>query len=442
MPKRANSAAIGLGLLLFAFAPSAAALCGDADNDGAVRATDALRTLIAAVGSSYDPRLDVERGGLTDGVVTAGDALVILQQALTDTLFGCALSAATRAMVVTASNSFASGGITEIALATRNAVQQPNVTAGDTVPRISAGRAFLLNRFGANNVEELDADRNYATLFQCALGAGTDPVDIVVVSATKAYVSQYDSTVLAIVDPSVGPSCNGFVTGGIELAAYADADGIPEMDQMVLVDGSLYIALQLLDRTAFFAPTGPGVLVEIDSGTDTVIGTTALEFSNPFGETKGLAHDSRAHSLYISSPGRFFSDLSDGGIEAVDTITRAPVGAVITGGELGGDLTDFVMVGSSRGYGLVADAQSRHRLVAFDSATATAPGTVTATLAESDETFSDIEVSERGELYLCDRSFTAGVIGGVRVFSVRSNEELTTAPIDTGLLPFNVVFLK
>ncbi len=257
-----------------------------------------------------------------------------------------------------------------------------------------------------------------------------------IASPRKGYVSQFDSATLAIVDPSVGPDCKGFVLRGIDLSPWADADGIPEMDQMVLIGKRLFVVLQHLDRAAFFTPVGPGLLVVIDTTTDTVTQTLTLSLTNPFAQTKGLIYDPVTQRIFVGGPGSFFSDLNDGGIEAIDPVSLRSDGLLITGAELGGDLTDFVMTGATRGYAVVTGADSRWRLVAFDLATRT----VTAMPAISDQTFADIETSELGELWLADRSFAGGSLGGVRIFSLIDGSERAVAAIATGLLPFNLVF--
>ena len=62
------------------------------------------------------------------------------------------------------------------------------------------------------------------------------------------------------------------MTSSIDLSPWADDDGFPEMDQMVLVGDRLFVSIQRLDRTDFFRPTGKGALVVGDTTDDSVIG--------------------------------------------------------------------------------------------------------------------------------------------------------------------------
>jgi hypothetical protein len=68
----------------------------------------------------------------------------------------------------------------------------------------------------------------------------------------------------------------------------ADADGLPEMDQMAVVGTRLFVTAQRLDRRRGFASTGPSALVVIDTTTDQVEQVVALQGQNAFGDASGL----------------------------------------------------------------------------------------------------------------------------------------------------------
>ena len=59
----------------------------------------------------------------------------------------------------------------------------------DAVVQTYGGLVYVLNRFGADNVQVLDPAHNFVTTLQCSTGAGSDPSDIAFVSPTKAYVA-------------------------------------------------------------------------------------------------------------------------------------------------------------------------------------------------------------------------------------------------------------
>jgi hypothetical protein len=125
----------------------------------------------------------------------------------------------------------------------------------DAVVRTAGGRAYVVNRFLGDNLQGLVPGRGFATTLQCTTGPRSNPHDVAVLEPRKAYVTRYGAPDLWVVDPGAR-SCDGFRRRTIDLGALADADGIPEMDQMALVAGRLFVSLARLDRGRRFAPPG------------------------------------------------------------------------------------------------------------------------------------------------------------------------------------------
>jgi hypothetical protein len=148
-----------------------------------------------------------------------------------------------------------------------------------------------------------------------------------------------------------------------------------------------------------------------------------------------LVYDENTNRIYVGGPGLLFTDLADGGIELVNPDTLASEGLAMTGAEFGGDLTDFVLVGSRRGYAIVAGENFVASLVEFDLLTKT----VSPALTTSPQLLADIEVTESGLLWLADRHCSNP---GFRVFDLRNNAETTSRPIYPGLTPFNFTFAR
>ena len=428
-----SSAVLAICTLLAAF--DAHALCGDAGHDGLVTATDALATLQAATRGDYDALLDVEPAGAPDGSLRASDALRVLKAAVEAKIPRCA-AAEGRAIIGTASCDFVTGGIGEIDIDTLVSTEHhAGRIEGDAVLREQNGRFFAINRFGGDKVQELDPEDGYATLWQCSTGPGSNPHDIVLVAPDKAYITRYDATSVLVVDPSVGPTCAGFIRATIDLSSLADADGIPEMEQSVLVGDRLFVAVQRLDRKDFFVPAGNGALAVIDIHTDRLVGSVELELANPFAETKGLVYHAPSNRIYVAGPGTLFTDLEDGGIEIVDPDSMQSLGVLLSGADLGGDLTDFVPAGTRRGFAIVADGEFAATVVEID----LSAGAVTGSLITSELLLSDVEVSQAGELWLADRDCFDP---GVRVYTLGAQwgaVELTRQPIFSGLAPFTIL---
>ena len=424
--------------LLLVLAPACAlAVCGDVSGDGHVTARDALAVLRLAVASQYDAEADVFPAGAFDGSVTASDARVVLQGAAGGTIPLCAAADERAVVLTTASCDFVTGGVAEIDYASHAVTLfHPGVSAADAVVRVKDGRVFVLNRFGSNTVMELDPANDLDVAWECSVGTGANPHDIALVAPDKGYVTRFDSTKLAIIDPSAGPNrCEGFLRGTIDLSPWADDDGFPEMDQMLVVGDQLFVSIQRLNRDSFFRPGGKGAILVIDTKTDAVVDDIELTIENPLVETKGLYRDPHSGLIWIAGPGLLFADLTDGGIELVDPQSRASLGVIATGADLGGDLTDLVVVGKDRAYAIVATADFDVQLVEIDLATRTR-GDV---LLENDSQMSDVELSESGELWVADRDCRNP---GVRIFSIADNDEVTTKPIYPGLGPFSLEFLR
>ena len=426
-------------LALFAVCASAApvhALCGDATGEGYITASDGLSTLTTAVAGGYEAKLDVATGGAADGRVTATDALVILGAAVAPLVPDCAAADERAAIVSAASCDFATGGLAAVDVDDFTVLEHViGSVEPDSVVRVRDNRVFVVNRYSGSSVQEVDPHDSLKTLLRCSVGAGSNPHDIVLIAPDKAYVTRYDAISIAIVDPSVGQSCEGFVRGYIDLSPWADADGIPEMDQMVRIDDRVFVAVQRLDRDDFFRPATNGALVVLDLATDAAVGAIELELTNPFTETKGLVYDAANERILVGGPGTLFSDLNDGGIEAVDPKSLTSLGVLLSGADLGGDLSDFAMLGSRRGYAIVAGENFEASVVEFDLDT----GVVGEPLITSPLLLSDVEATEDGRLWVADRDCFDP---GLRVFDVGESTEITAEPIYPGLTPFTLDFIR
>ncbi len=304
----------------------------------------------------------------------------------------------------------------------------------DAVARAHGGIVYVVNRLGGDNIQAIDPAAGYATRWQCSVDNGSNPHDIAFAAPDKAYVTRYERSTLLIVDPTTGPDCAGFVRGTVDLAQFADGDGLPEMDQAVVIDGTLFVTLQLLDRRNFFRPTDRSLIALVDVATDTVIGSVPLTGTNPFAESAGLAPDPLTGTILLTEVGEF-GRADDGGVERFDPATRTVSGFLVTEQDLGGNVTDVVLVDADRAYAIVLDAAARSRVVRFDPTTRQ----VAATLAAGDEFLVDIERGpDGGTLYLTDRTLRRP---GIRRFSIADDSELPPSPLDTGLPPFDVVFV-
>jgi DNA-binding beta-propeller fold protein YncE len=340
-------------------------------------------------------------------------------------------TAGVRAVVTT--TDFSSGALSVAALDGSGAVDVAVApTHSDAVVRVFGGLVYVVNRFQGDNVQVLDPDRGFALVRQFSVGNGADPHDIAVVNPTRAYVTRYGMTELWIVNPSTGAH-----VGSVDLSPYADLDGKPEMDNLTLADGRVYVTLQRLEN---FATAGVGHVAVIDAASGAVVDadtttpgtqTIALANVNPFSE---IQLDPATGDLYVACVGGWGE--ADGGVEWVSPDSMASGGTSLSGVDAGGDITDVEIVSSDRAYAIVADASFATKLIAFDPRS----GRVVATVhAPGDYVLQDIELAPTGDVVLADRTATAP---GLRLYDAATGVERTTAPIDVGLPPFDIAFLQ
>jgi hypothetical protein len=405
--------------------PAQDACVGDCDANGTIAVSELLQGVRISLGhaaAASCPALDADGGGSV-----SIDELIA---AVAGAMNGCRR----QRLAFVLGSDFFTGGFGTFPLddpADVTRVDRGRLVHEDSVARTFGGRVYVVNRLFADNVERLDPARGFVTEAQCSTGPGSNPHDIAFVDEHKAYVTLFERAELLIVDPSVA-DCRDFVRGTIDLSAYADADGIPDMDQMVIVGNRLYVSLQRLDiNTILRLPAERGAIAVVDVDTDEPVGLIELSGENPFAATKGLTVSGGA--IVVAEAGRF--GVFDGGIERVDLGSGRALGFAATEEDLGGDVTDFVLVSARLAYAIVSRPDFGTALVAFDPR----DGTLLRTVTEADgfDLF-DIELDDRGELFLADRTRRTP---GVRIFRAADGKELTDVPIDVGLPPFEIVFL-
>ena len=304
----------------------------------------------------------------------------------------------------------------------------------DAVGHYHDGRVYIVNRLGQDNILVLDAMDLRTPLTQFSVGNGANPHDIEIVSPDKAYVTRYETASLLIVNPQ-----DGAELGEIDLSAFADADGLPEVSQIVRVGDRLYLSCQRLDRNGGWGPVDVSYLIVVDLATDTLVDVDpdaegvqgiALSIANP--NSMAVVGERIAVGVVVN-----FGDRS-GGVEIVDTATNRSLGLAVSEEGLGGDITSMVIVDQNRGYAVVADENFANSVRPFELSN----GVVGAPLENISGGFIPSLAVDGDRLIVADRgSFADPTSAGLKFYDAATGAFLS-GPIDTGLPPQDIVVLS
>lgn len=347
-------------------------------------------------------------------------------------LFFATDALANQAVITT--TDYSSGSFSSLDLSTNTATHDHLTIHSDAAVRTYRDKVYILNRLGQDNVIVLSRSDLKTPLTQYSTGNGSNPHDMAFVSEEKAYISRYGRTQLLIVNPVTGDSL-----GVVELSAFADADGLPEISQLALYDNHLFAACQRLDRDNGFAPTDVSVIAVVDVTTDQVVDVDAntagvqgivMVNKNPAGTVQ------RGNKWFLSAVNTF-GDLTDGGLEVIDLANLRSEGVVIDEMALGGNLSSLAMVSDDEGYVVVLDASFVNAVKRFD----LGMQSVSSGLSGLSGGFVPSLGVFGGRLYVLDGgSFSDPASAGVKVYDVKT-DELVAGPISTGLPPSGIAFV-
>jgi hypothetical protein len=285
------------------------------------------------------------------------------------------------AVAVTAAPDFASGATSVIN------TDPPRLARNDLLPTISDlavachGDAFYrIERFNANNVTKFSVDAPGQVIYQYSTQdpgdtVSSNPVTLVFVDDHKAYLLRYGANKAWIVDPSA-PSEAGFKLGELDLSAYADADGVPEMQAGVIVGGRLYMVMQRFEsfttlKTAYVAVFDVATDQEIDTGKGVADGLKGipLQVKNPL----SIHYLADSGLIYVQAVGRnaFGAGPAEysGGVESLDPVSLETQ-LVLDDGDASdhpfGQVLAMALVSATQGYFIGTEAFQDNTLYRFD----------------------------------------------------------------------------
>ncbi|HSA60367.1 MAG TPA: hypothetical protein VLJ37_11870, partial [bacterium] len=186
--------------------------------------------------------------------------------------------------------------------APRAPVKNIQTTHSDAVVRSYGGLIYVVNRLGGDNIQVVDPADGFAVAGQFSTGQGTNPQDLIAVSATKAYVSLYQpednrSGGLTVDDLIVMNPQTGEILKTIDLTPFTANDGgrFARASDMVKVGGRILVAVQDLGDLATAADQ-PGKIVAIDLATDAVADSVVLSCRDPV----AMAYSNETALLYVA----------------------------------------------------------------------------------------------------------------------------------------------
>ncbi len=300
------------------------------------------------------------------------------------------------------------------------------VVASDATAISYNEKVYVINRFQVDSISVLEftEDNEVGLVTQYSVKgdlSAPNPYDLEFVSEDRAYLSRYGSDMLWMLNPQTGR-----LIGSIDLSGYADDDGIPEMAYMLLHGEYLYVAIQRLDRNdPWWAPVGDSYLLRIDLVTNQVGDTILLTGTNPVTD---LVWSDDLGKILVGNSGNY--GFLDGCIDSVDPLT-GEVESVITENDLGGDISDIVVVSGTKAYAAVTTTDWANSIVVEFN-----PETGTVSDPEVYKTGACfpfvIELDDSNRLYITERDPTQP---GVVILNTTNNEPLTKEPVEFDLPP-------
>jgi hypothetical protein len=236
--------------------------------------------------------------------------------------------------------------------------------------RTNDGAIYVLERSGKDNLLKISGSIIEAStvVYEKNIGAAVNIQDIALVSPTKAYVTQYASANVAIVDPQTGLR----LSRTIDLSAFDtyagtdSADVLPYMGKELYYNGKVYIACQRLKAPAggYIQAADTSKIVVVNATTDSVAKAINLIYKNP--QELSICNG----KLYVGSVGIWGTN--DAGIEAIDLTPDTNLGSVVGESAFPGDVASIIVVSETKGYAVISTPSFTTELHSFNPQTKSA----------------------------------------------------------------------
>ncbi len=364
------------------------------------------------------------------------------------------------AAIAAAAADYSSGAHALVGVEPPREAQLNLLPAGSDMLMAADGPYFYrIERFQSDSIIKFAAANPAQVIWQHSTNdagesGSSNPHDLIFVdgghgTATKAYVPRFGSTKLWVVNPQAATEVD-FKRKEIDLSAYADSDGLPEMHRGVVVDGKLFLLISRLDRNNNWKP-GQAYLVVIDTATDQEIDTRSARGAGESTELKGIplpiknlwsiAYCAATGKLYIQGAGRFPSSWSgtpaeySGGIVTVDP-NNYKVEMLVDDGDGDnhpyGNFSGMALVSRDRGYFISYAGWGDNALWGFDPQTGRVDDQAVAAFSGG-SSISTIKADGHGKLWVGGGNGTVTVLDPAAGDKVEQVIHLNLNPTTDGI---------
>ncbi|MGE0085781.1 MAG: hypothetical protein AB7S75_15330 [Desulfococcaceae bacterium] len=313
---------------------------------------------------------------------------------------------------------------------------------------------YRIERYQSDNITKFDIAAPSVPVWQFStLDSGetgsSNPYGLYFVSSQKAYLLRYGKSKAWIVNPSATVA-SAFKIGELDLSAYADDDGVPEMNSAVIANGKLFVTLQRLDQNNSWLPSNTAYMAVFDTATDTEINTgtanddgvkgIALPIRN-IGAVQYLEENS---NIYVQGVGDYGSSWSgrdpeySGGIVRIDPATYT-VSLILDDGDAEnhpyGNISGMSIVSADKGYFVGYAGWGDNTLYEFSPSDGSVSGIANESLKNKNIAGmeSGAYADENGMLWVCNQTDAEVVI-------LDTSDNSIDETISTNLNPVRVVF--